>query len=227
MNRAYAVVAAGAAAAAVLAGCSLPPAGAGPAAPATGEAKAIRAELAKAKVVAKRPDVAGYARKEFGQRWTDSHAGRGGHNGCDTRNDVLADQLDDVQLRARSKCVVEAGTLADPYTGRKVAFRKADAAKVQIDHIYPLARAWDLGAAGWKPQRRTDFANDQAANLLAVDGATNASKGDKGPGEWMPVNRAYRCTWTLRYLKVANAYGLAITRDDQAAAQAITRTCPK
>ena len=89
----------------------------------------------------------GYKRNQFGQAWTDDHAGRGGHNGCDTRNDVLAAQLTAVQYRGRSRCVVIAGTLlADPYTGRRIEFRKATATRVQIDHLYPLARAWDMGA---------------------------------------------------------------------------------
>ncbi|WP_328522970.1 HNH endonuclease family protein [Kribbella sp. NBC_00359] len=128
----------------------------------------------------------GYERDQFGQTWTDDHAGRGGHNGCDTRNDVLAAQLAAVQYRARSRCVVIAGTLlTDPYTGRRIEFRKAAATKVQIDHLYPLARAWDMGAAHWSLPRRVDFANDGAANLLAVDGPANASKNDDGSGEWL------------------------------------------
>jgi hypothetical protein len=46
--------------------------------------------------------------------------------------------------------VVIAVTLPfEPYTGRRIEFRKAAATKVQIDHLYPLARAWDMGAAGW------------------------------------------------------------------------------
>ncbi|HEY3561773.1 MAG TPA: HNH endonuclease family protein [Kribbella sp.] len=229
------------AASALVTGCTLPPAGAGPGThtssptapqpttpattPAIGTAKAIQAELARARVVANRTEVPGYARDKFGKRWTDQHDGLGGHNGCGTRDDILARQLTDVRLRSGSRCVVESGTLADPYTGRQIAFRKSQASKVQIDHIFALSRAWDLGASRWPQQRRTDFANDQASNLLAVDGATNASKGDKGPGEWMPVAVGYRCTWVLRYLKVANSYQLAITRDDQAAARTITRTC--
>jgi hypothetical protein len=97
---------------------------------------------------------------------------------------------------------------------------------VQIDHLYPLARAWDMGAARWPLQRRVDFANDQAANLLAVDGPANASKNDAGPGEWLPINHSYRCTYVLRYLQVARKYALPITAADRNAAQAITRTCP-
>jgi hypothetical protein len=212
---------------------SKPPPGATPTSnpatvqPATGTAKLIAAELREVRVISARPKVLGYKRDQFGQTWTDNHAGRGGHNGCDTRNDVLAAQLTAVQYRARSKCVVIAGTLpTDPYTGRRIDFRKAAATKVQIDHVYPLARAWDMGAASWPLQRRVDFANDEAANLLAVDGPANASKNDSGPGEWLPLNRNYRCTYVLRYLQVAHKYALPITTTDRNAAQAITRICP-
>jgi hypothetical protein len=135
--------------------------------PATRTVKLISAELRRIRILATRPDLPGYKRDQFGQTWTDDHSGSGGHNGCDTRSDVLAVQLTAVQYRSRSRCVIIAGTVpADPYTGRRIEFRKADAAKVQIDHVYPLARAWDMGAARWPLQRRVDFANDQTANLL-------------------------------------------------------------
>ncbi|MEV4267341.1 HNH endonuclease family protein [Kribbella sp. NPDC049584] len=125
---------------------------------------------------------------------------------------MTAAQLAAVQYRARSRCVVIAGTLlADPYTGRRIDFRKTDATKVQIDHLYPLAHAWVIGRGAVALRRRVDFANDQAANLLAVDGPANASKNDDGPGEWMPLNRSYRCTYVLRYVQVAYKYALPIT----------------
>jgi hypothetical protein len=43
-----------------------------------------------------------------------------------------------------------------------------------------------MSAAHWPLHRRVDFANDQAANLLAVDGPAKASKNDAGRGEWLP-----------------------------------------
>ncbi|MFI7066991.1 HNH endonuclease family protein [Kribbella sp. NPDC050124] len=120
-------------------------------------------------------------------------------------NDVLAAQLTAVQYRARSRSAVIAGTLpADPYTKRRIEFRKTSATRGQIDHLYPMSRAWDLGAASWPLQRRIDFANDQAANLLAVHGPVNASKHDDGPGERLPINRGNRCAYVLRYLQVAH-----------------------
>jgi hypothetical protein len=204
-----------------------------PAEPAGTTASSIPAELAKVKVVASRPKVKGYGREcgksgacSFGQAWSDNYAGPGGHDGCDTRNNVLAKQLTDVTYKAGTKqCVVMSGELHDPYTGRTISFRKAAASKVQIDHIYPLARAWDLGASTWPAQRRVDFANDITDNLLAVDGSTNASKSDQGPGEWLPLNKSFRCTYVARYLHVAAKYRLPITRDDQAAAKLLAPTC--
>jgi hypothetical protein len=221
MRRLFAAVAA----VGVLAGCS----GAAGAQPASTSASgsAITAELAKVKVVASRPNPPGYDRScrkghgcVFGPAWKDVD-----RNGCDTRNDVLAAQLTAVNLRDGSRCVVVAGELQDPYTGRAIHFAKAQASKVQIDHVYPLGRAWDMGAARWSAGRRTEFANDQAINLLAVDGKTNESKGDQGPGEWLPLNKAFRCAYVLRFLQVAVKYGLPVTRADADAAREIAPTC--
>ncbi|MEU4392649.1 DUF1524 domain-containing protein [Kribbella sp. NPDC023855] len=83
-----------------------------------------------------------------------------------------------------------------------------------------------MGAAKWSQQRRVDFANDEAMNLIAADGPANASKGDSGPGEWMPINRAYRCTYVLRYLQVARKWSLPITAADRDSARTITHICP-
>ena len=45
------------------------------------------------------------------------------NNGCDTRNDILARDLDDETLKPGTQdCVVLTDTLADPYSGRTIAF---------------------------------------------------------------------------------------------------------
>lgn len=209
---------------AVLAGCA--PVGAEPAST-TATGGAISAELAKVKVIPSRPNVPGYDRScrkghgcSFGPAWKDVD-----RNGCDTRDDVLKAQLTAVKLRDGSRCIVAAGTLHDPYTGRTVEFVKSQAFRVQIDHVYPLGRAWDMGAASWTAERRLEFANDQAINLLAVDGSANESKGDQGPGEWLPLNKAFRCAYVLRYLQVAKKYDLPVTAADADAAREIAPTC--
>lgn len=183
-------------------------------------------------VVQSRPSVPGYDRDcgtghacSFGQAWSDDVDVQFGHNGCDTRNDLLRASLRDLGIREGTNgCVVESGTFTEPYTGQRVEFTKAEAYKVQIDHVYPLARAWDMGASTWSIQKRTDFANDPR-NLVVADGSANASKSDQGPGEWLPVNAGYRCTYVATYLKVARRYQLPITQEDRDTASRLSKQC--
>lgn len=151
-----------------------------------------------------------YDRDAFGPRWADVD-----RNGCDTRNDILQRDLDDVTFRSGTKkCVVIAGVLDDPYTGERVQFTKAKASAVQIDHVFPLAAAWRLGAADWNEMERTRFANDPI-NLVAVDGSANMSKGAKLPSEWMPPNKANECWYAAQIAQVAVEYDLAVPPIDK------------
>jgi hypothetical protein len=85
----------------------------------------------------------GYARTQFGAAWADVD-----RNGCDTRDDILRRDLTAPRYRASTGgCVVIAGTLADPYTGATIAFAKANASAVQIDHVVALSDAADRRAA--------------------------------------------------------------------------------
>ncbi|MFV2178117.1 HNH endonuclease family protein [Actinomadura sp. LOL_016] len=183
-------------------GTSSPPGGT-----ASGGTAEARETLAGLRVAAE-GDGDGYERDAFGTRWKDTD-----RNGCDQRNDVLARDLEDT--RKRGDCVVVAGLLHDPYTGRDVTFAKADAAEVQIDHVYPLALAWRMGASRWTEDRRERFANDHA-NLLAVWGVPNGQKGDSGPAEWKP-RKQYQCEYAVRYIAVADAYSLPVTGADERA----------
>lgn len=166
--------------------------------------------------VAAEGDDSGYDRDRFGQRWRDTD-----RNGCDQRNDVLARDLTGV--RKRGGCVVVAGRLDDPYTGKQITFSKSDAAEVQIDHIYPLALAWRMGADEWPEERREEFANDKD-NLLASWGVPNRQKSDSGPADWKP-RKAYQCTYAVKYIAVAHEYRLAVTDADQAALEGFLDRC--
>jgi hypothetical protein len=184
-------------------------------------------------VLAVRQKVAGYQRGcspgercSFGPAWTDDTDAPGSHNGCDTRNDLLAQSMTRVQFRAESRCVVVAGELAEPYTGRTVQWLKADGGALQVDHIVPLAYAWDVGASEWSQDVRDTFANDLTLELLLVDGPANQSKGDSGPAEWMPSNKAYACTYVSRFVSVLSAYKLGIAEADRAASRRILLSCP-
>jgi hypothetical protein len=158
----------------------------------------------------------GYRRDKFGTRWKDTD-----HNGCDQRNDVLARDLAKVEKKGR--CIVLAGKLDDPYSGKQITFEKKDAAEVQIDHVYPLALAWRMGASRWSEDRREQFANDHD-NLLAVWGVPNRQKSDSGPGEWKP-QKGFQCVYAIKYIAVAKEYSLPVTRSDHDALQDFLARC--
>lgn len=104
-------------------------------------------------------------------------------------------------------------------------FTKSDAGKIQIDHVYPLSAAWDMGADSWAADKRIRFANDIAFNLLAVNGPDNQSKSDKTPSQWMPPNAAYHCFYAGKYLSVAAQYELPITEADRRALASVAPSC--
>jgi Protein of unknown function (DUF1524) len=170
-----------------------------------------------------------YRRAAFGEAWTDETDAPGGYNGCDTRDDILNRDLVDKTYVSIKRCpdAVATGTLHDPYTNATIDFHRGAGigASVQIDHIVPLALAWDMGAYDWPDAQRTRFANDPA-NLLAVSGKANEDKGDSQPALWMPPNHAFWCQYAIQFIAVARGYALPV---DQASANVLRQaagTCP-
>lgn len=159
----------------------------------------------------------GYGREEFGYAWMDTADGVPlAGNGCDTRNDLLKRDGRDIRLRSGSDCVVVSMNLRDPYTGKDIAWEKAKAAEVQMDHVVPLSYAWQLGAARWDKQKRQRLAND-ALNLLPVSGSANSAKRDSGPASWLPPSKTIRCSYSVRFAQVAQKYELPVTAADKSA----------
>ena len=69
-------------------------------------------ELLNSLAVKGRAPKTGYSRAQFGATWADVNK-----NGCDTRNDILKRDLRNVVYRSKTHdCVVESGTLLDPYS---------------------------------------------------------------------------------------------------------------
>ncbi|WP_327328354.1 HNH endonuclease family protein [Streptomyces sp. NBC_01210] len=157
----------------------------------------------------------GYARDRFGYAWMDSADGVPlAHNGCDTRNDLIKRDGQDLRFRDGSDCVVVSMTLDDPYTGTTIEWRKAQATKVQIDHVMPLSYDWQMGASRWPKDKREQIANDPL-NLLPVSGSTNGSKSDSGPASWLPPNKQIRCSYSVRFSQVSLKYELPVTAADK------------
>jgi hypothetical protein len=167
----------------------------------------------------------GYTRDQFGPAWTDDNEDPLGHNGCDTRNDILRRDLK--QTVIASDCQVKSGVLADPYRGVEIRFTEgvATSADVQIDHVVALGDAWQTGAQYWSPAVRQDLGNDPL-NLLAVDGSANAQKGDSDAASWLPPAKSFRCAYVARQIAVKARYGLWVTAAEAAAMKQVLRGCP-
>ncbi|WP_354597161.1 HNH endonuclease family protein [Streptomyces sp. JL1001] len=185
--------------------------------PLTGDADRAAARKLIEQVATKgRGPKTGYERDKFGYAWMDTADGVPlARNGCDTRNDLLKLHGQHVQFRSGSDCVVVAMNLYDPYTGKDIAWKKAKATEVQIDHVVPLSYSWQMGAARWPESKRRQLAND-VLNLLPVEGRANSAKRDSGPASWLPPNKKIRCSYAVRFAQVADKYELPVTTADKA-----------
>lgn len=166
-----------------------------------------------------------FARYRFGEAWSDDVNVEFGHNGCNTRDDILRRDLADLVVRPGT-CYAQSGVLHDPYTGQTIAFTRGPASSdaVQVDHVVSLSDAWYKGARDWDDQRRRDFANDPR-NLLAVGGQANFDKAFRDATAWLPPNQAFRCAFVARQIDVKAAYGLWLSRNEKLAMQDVLARC--
>ncbi len=162
----------------------------------------------------------GYNRGEFGRAWLDVD-----RNGCDTRNDMLARDLDDIVVDSR--CRVLTGVLTEPFTGDTIFFERGEqtSSLVQIDHVVALSNAWQTGAQDISEQRRIEFANDPL-NLIAVSGRLNQQKGDSDAASWLPPDRDYWCEYVARQVGVKAHYSLWVTQAEHDQMARVLRSCP-
>ncbi len=169
----------------------------------------------------------GYRRDLFGQAWSDDVTVDDGHNGCDTRNDILRRDLSAIQIKAGTNgCVVLNGTLDDPYSAHTIAFVRGAATSdaVQIDHLVALADAWRSGAQMLTTDQRQNLANDPL-NLLAVSGPLNQAKSDGDAASWLPPNVAFRCAYVTRQIEVKTRYALWVVPAEHDAMARILTSC--
>ena len=167
-----------------------------------------------------------YLRSAFGQPWADTDG-----NGCNQRDDVLLRDAvpGTVRVARQGSCDhdVLAGAWVDPYTGKALRFEDLkdprQAQGIQIDHVVPLAEAWASGAASWTFERRRSFATD-FAELLAVDGPTNAAKSDGDPAAWRPPKRA-QCTYAIRWIQIKHTWDLATDPSESRALEQMLDYC--
>lgn len=166
-------------------------------------------------------DEDGYDREEFGTAWKDVD-----DNSCDTRNDILARDLENEEFSAGETCEIASGTLDDPYTGDEIDFERGEnSGDVQIDHIVALKNAWMTGAYAWDQEQREQVANDPL-NLVASDGPANMGKGADDASAWLPENSGYHCEYIASQVAVKLKYELWVTQPEHDAMADVLTACP-
>ncbi|MCC8477287.1 HNH endonuclease family protein [Streptomyces parvus] len=151
-------------------------------------------------------DRTGYTRTKF-RHW---NAGDDTGDGCNTRAEVLIAEAV-VAPTVEAGCKLAGGTWVSYYDGQEVT----SAGSLDIDHMVPLAEAWDSGASTWTAQRREAYANDQGAevSLVAVTARSNRQKSDQDPADWMPPSPAAQCRYVGEW--VATKLRWQLTADDR------------
>lgn len=178
-------------------------------------------------VVKGRAPKTGYDRDLFGQAWSDNVSTEFGRNGCDTRNDILKRDLQEITFRpGTNDCVVLTGILEGPFTGERIEFvRGQDTSRaVQIDHVVALSDAWQKGAQQMPEEQMRDFANDPL-NLWAVAGWANQQKGAGDTATWLPPRTEARCGYVSRQILVKEKYSLWVTPAERNAMERIMSNC--
>lgn len=163
---------------------------------------ALGASLVGVNEVPQRVRVLDYEREQFGNGWSPT-----AYRGCDTREVMLLSVVPGTGCQAN-------GVAVDPYTGEELVIGAAGD-PVEIDHVFPLSAAWDLGAHSWSFSQRLAFSNDPR-NLVVTSRSANQEKSDALPAAWLPEHPGSRCWYARRLADVAAVYGLALPTEDVA-----------
>ena len=156
----------------------------------------------------------GYDRTLF-KHWVDADG-----DGCNTRNEVLIAEADD-PVTVGSACSLSGGRWFSYYD--RVSW--TNTSDVDIDHMVPLAEAWDSGARSWTSTRRELYANDlgDSRSLVGVTDNVNQAKGDQDPATWMP---AYdKCRYLREFVAVKLRWRLTVDSAERSALQSLSSGC--
>ncbi|MEU8472168.1 HNH endonuclease family protein [Streptomyces sp. NPDC029006] len=190
---------------------------AAPAAAAPADRVTLPVRDALAQLPLRTEDRTGYERTKF-RLWVDADK-----DGCNTRAEVL--KAEAVIAPAQGpRCALSGGEWYSPYDDRYILGRGG----VDIDHLVPLAEAWDSGAFAWTAKEREAYANDLGDDraLIAVSAASNRSKADQDPSTWLPPTTGYRCQYVTDWVADKMRWGLSIDTAERAALTDVLSRCP-
>ncbi|WP_405901841.1 HNH endonuclease family protein [Streptomyces sp. NBC_00656] len=162
-------------------------------------------------------DRTGYERDSF-HHWIDEDK-----DSCSTRNEVLLDEAV-TKPEQGARCALTGGEWLSYYDEETVTA----AGKLDIDHMVPLAEAWDSGASNWNAERREQYANDLGSthSLVAVTAKTNRTKSDKDPAQWLPPASSAKCTYASDWTATKLRWKLTADIAEKAALIKLATTCP-
>ncbi|PWR14020.1 HNH endonuclease [Micromonospora sicca] len=158
----------------------------------------------------------GYDRSLF-PLWVDADG-----DGCNTRYEVLI-------AEATTKPTIGSGcSLSD---GRWYSYYDnaywTITSDLDIDHMVPLAEAWDSGARNWTTSRRQSYANDlgDSRPLVAVTDNVNQAKGDQDPATWMPPYSSARCRYINEWVATKIRWRLTVDTAEKNALTSWANSC--
>ncbi|MFJ1708735.1 HNH endonuclease family protein [Kitasatospora sp. NPDC088346] len=162
-------------------------------------------------------DRTGYVRTAF-KHWVDADK-----DGCDARKEVIKAEALEAPAQG-PRCALTGGLWLSLYDDVLVT----DAGRLDVDHLVPLAEAWDSGASTWTAAERQTYANDlnEPRALIAVTAASNRSKSDKDPAQWLPPAAAYRCTYLDDWVAIKTRWGLSVDAREHQALADLAAGCP-
>jgi len=96
---------------------------------------------------------ADYERSAFGHGWDDVD---GDCQNARAEALIETSTVQPVQFASADRCRVTRGRWISPFTGKVIQ----NASDIDIDHVVPLAWAWEHGASQWSDEKRERFAND-------------------------------------------------------------------
>ncbi|MEO5664338.1 MAG: HNH endonuclease family protein [Nocardioides sp.] len=146
--------------------------------------------------------------------WKHWNSGTAGVSYCDTRDEVLISESIVTATWTGASCTIS-GQWYSYYDG----VTTTDPSTFDIDHMVALAEAHDSGGYAWSAATKEEYANDQAnpGSLVAVTASSNRGKGDRDPGEWLPLLE--RCRYIGEWVAVKHRWDLSV---DQVEKDALT-----
>ena len=159
------------------------------------------AQLAALTVRAEQPRT-GYDHSLF-RHWVDADG-----DGCDTRREVLiAEAVTAPTIGAG--CALSGGRWRSVYDN---ATETGSGRGFDVDHLVPLAEAWESGAWAWSRDDRERYANDLGYDhaLVAVSARSNRAKGARDPAEWLPPDESAHCWYAAAWITVKVRWDLTV-----------------